>query len=238
MLRYIIVSLVIAMSGTVQAKPAIVKTFEAKNLKQLVVRNRTGGDIKIQAYDTPNIVGIVDNETKNQACTADFKQSENQLTVETTAGNARCKLNLKFKVPQQIALQLLTGAGDIEVKGTHGSLDLKVGSGDIIINATVTRLDSMTGSGDIQAQGLAGDAIIRTGSGSVELTYTTVPSVGSLNVRTGSGKVEIKLPKDSKILTNYLTGSGEMHSDISNSQDAQFKLDVRTGSGDLSIYRN
>lgn len=227
----------LTLSTSVFAAPMENKTFDAEALKQLIITNRTEGNISIQAYKTTRIVAYVGKTQKSNACLADFKQVGDTLTVDTTTGSARCKLNLKFKVPKQLALQLTAGAGNISVKGTNGSIQVNAGSGNTLINATVTQLESRIGSGYINASGLAGNAKVISGSGRVKLAYATVPNEGELTVQTGSGDVEIILPKDSKVVTNYLTATGETHSDISNAKDAQFKVNVRTGSGDLSMHR-
>jgi len=237
MQRYVILGLLSVLSLSAFAAPMENKTFDAEALKQLIITNRTDGNISIQAYKTTRIVAYVSKTQKSNACLADFKQVGDTLTVETTTGSARCKLNLKFKVPKQLALQLTAGAGNISVKGTNGSIQVNAGSGNTLINATVTQLESRIGSGYIDVRGLAGNAQVMSVSGRVELAYATVPEEGELTVHTGSGDVEIKLPKDSKVVTNYLTATGETHSDISNAQDAQFKVNVRTGSGDLSMHR-
>lgn len=129
-------------------------------------------------------------------------------------------------VPADVALNLHSGSGDVEVnnvgrflsaasgsgniraRGTHGPLDLESGSGDLQIDdANAGDVKARTGSGNIHINGFSGSFNAKTGSGDVE-AYGRLQGGGMIS--TGSGNVRLHLTPDSRFTLEGAVGSGDI----------------------------
>jgi DUF4097 and DUF4098 domain-containing protein YvlB len=144
-----------------------------------------------------------------------------------------------------------TGSGDCDLTGFKGdTVHCDVGSGDVTIrNVTAAHMDIDTGSGDVHV--LDGDLeefLADTGSGNVHLENRG-RRLTRVKADTGSGDVVLRLAPDASFEALADQGSGDMtvrykdaqpivrHKEIIGYRrgDARTKIDVDTGSGDLTI---
>jgi DUF4097 and DUF4098 domain-containing protein YvlB len=129
-------------------------------------------------------------------------------------------------VPADVALNLHSGSGDVEVDnvgrfvsaasgsgnvrvhGSHGPLDIESGSGDLTIDdASAGDVKTRTGSGNIHVNGFSGSFNAKTGSGDIEATGRLQ---GGGMITTGSGDVRLHLTPDSRFTVEAATGSGDI----------------------------
>lgn len=129
-------------------------------------------------------------------------------------------------VPADVALNLHSGSGDVEVnnvgrfisaasgsgnvriRGSHGPLDIESGSGDLTVDdAGAGDVKAKTGSGNIRVNGFSGNFNARTGSGDIEASGRLQ---GGGMISTGSGDVRLHLTPDSKFTLEGATGSGDI----------------------------
>jgi len=129
-------------------------------------------------------------------------------------------------VPADVALNLRSGSGDVEVnnvgrfvsagsgsgnvrvRGTHGPLDLESGSGDLQVDdAAAGDLKAKTGSGNIRINGFSGGLVARTGSGDIEASGRLQ---GGGTIAAGSGDVRLHITPDSHFTVEAATGSGDI----------------------------
>jgi len=129
-------------------------------------------------------------------------------------------------VPADVALNLHSGSGDVEVnnvgrfvsaasgsgnvriRGSHGPLDIESGSGDLQVDdAGAGDVKAKTGSGNIRVNGFSGNFNARTGSGDIEASGRLE---GGGMISTGSGDVRLHLTPDSKFTLEGATGSGDI----------------------------
>lgn len=156
-------------------------------------------------------------------------QSGNTVRVgEVSDHSLFNNLSIDYDVtaPADIALNLHSGSGDVEInnvgrflsatsgsgnvraRGTHGPLDLESGSGDIQIDdASAGDVKARTGSGNIHINGFNGTFTAKTGSGDIE-AFGRLQGGGM--VSTGSGDVRLHLTPDSKFTLEGATGSGDI----------------------------
>jgi putative adhesin len=144
-----------------------------------------------------------------------------------------------------------TGSGDCDLSEFSGDvLRCDVGSGDVTIRkATAHRLDIDTGSGDVHVtEGDVEEFLADTGSGDVRLEN---PGTRLVHVKAdaGSGNVVLRLAPDATFEALADQGSGDITMRYKDAQpivrhkevigyrrgDARTKIDVDTGSGDLTI---
>lgn len=101
-----------------------------------------------------------------------------------------------------------SGSGNVRVQGSHGPLDLESGSGDLQVDdASAGDVKAKTGSGNIHINGFSGEFNARTGSGDIE-AFGRLQGGGM--VATGSGDVRLHLTPDSRFTVEAATGSGDI----------------------------
>jgi len=144
-----------------------------------------------------------------------------------------------------------TGSGDCDLGDFKGdTLRCDVGSGNVTVrSATAKLVTADTGSGDVQVAG--GDIEefrADTGSGDVRLENHGA-RLARVKADTGSGDVTLRLAADAAFEALADQGSGDISMGYKDAQaivrhkevigyrrgDARIKIDVDTGSGDLTI---
>jgi hypothetical protein len=135
-------------------------------------------------------------------------------------------IDYEISVPADVALNLHSGSGDVDVNhvgrflsassgsgnvrahGIHGAADLQSGSGDLELEEDGPGdVKSKTGSGNIQVHGLNGAFAARTGSGDITADGHLQ---GASAIFTGSGGVKLRLTQDSHFTLEAATGSGDI----------------------------
>jgi hypothetical protein len=168
----------------------------------------------------------------------------------------RCGIDYVVRVPDDTAIELRGGSGDVVLGGSLGAIDVEVGSGDIEadglssadvvlrtgsgevdlgLDSRANQVDVRTGSGDMDVVLDAETAavVLRAGSGDIDIELPSAPD--SLDVETGSGDVSIDAPDPEQFRLDVDTGSGDQDVDVASSDTADQLIKVRTGSGDVEI---
>ena len=144
-----------------------------------------------------------------------------------------------------------TGGGDCDLTGFSGvSVHCGVGSGNVTVRKVkALRMDVDTGSGDVHVtEGDVEEFLADTGSGSVHLENQG-SRLARVKAGTGSGDVVLRLAPDASFEALADRGSGDLtvlykdaqpivrHKEVIGYRrgDARTKIDVDTGSGDLTI---
>ncbi len=131
-------------------------------------------------------------------------------------------------VPADVALNLHSGSGDVEVNNVGRFVSAGSGSGNVRVRGTHGPLDLESGSGDLQADdAAAGDVKAKTGSGNIRINGFS----GGLTARTGSGDIEAfgHLQGGGMIAA----GSGDVRLHLT--PDSHFTVEAATGSGDIRV---
>lgn len=164
-----------------------------------------------------------------------------------------CEVHMALQVPYDIALDLRTEAGDIEVERILGDVDASTGggevqlkqidgsvevdtdAGDVALEELTGLLDVRTADGEIYGSGL-NTSIARLQSGSGEIKLTFDQTVGELEAGTSSGEIELLVPSGSYRL-GLVTGSGDVRVDgVDHSDNAQDSITATTGAGDITVW--
>lgn len=199
------------------------------------------GDIVLVGTDNPKVKVSYKKKKWDEKCKIDFKQTKELLKVEVTTNKSwfstsGCEVDFSVELPRKMVLEIATGAGDASVKDVVGNLSFKTGSGDLSVDTgTVENINCKLGSGDVVLKGSFKVVDIRTGSGDLMASYSKVQKMSSLDVRTGSGDTMISVP--SKTITNvdFKSGVGQLSDKTKHGDQADLKINVRTGSGDLEV---
>lgn len=164
-----------------------------------------------------------------------------------------CDVSYVLRVPAGTRVLVRTGSGEVQASGT-GSVRADTGSGDVRLEDVTGGAEVRSGSGEVVAQRVDGEALVvrtgsgdlrvtgagtdrvtaRTGSGEVRLALRRPPE--QLRVDTGSGDVEVALPDGPDAYDVRVdTGSGERDVRVRTDPSGGRPLDLRTGSGDVTV---
>ena len=161
------------------------------------------------------------------------RQSGNEVHVGDVPAEQRrlynnISIDYDISAPRNVALNLHTGSGDLEIDNTGRFLKAETGSGSVRAHGIGGPADLHTGSGDIELQQRAqGEVRASSGSGSIRINGL----MGALNARTGSGDIEA----NGSILGPSVlrSGSGSIRAHVGH--DSHLNVDVTTGSGSISV---
>ncbi|MEZ4744341.1 MAG: DUF4097 family beta strand repeat-containing protein [Bdellovibrionota bacterium] len=234
------------------------KDFDINGLKTLELEN-DAGDIKISVTQDGKAHISATKVNFGENCTLKMQRSEDKLDIEVDKKglfkSGECKVHFEIKVPREIALDIKSGSGDLNIIGTKGEVEFFLGSGDAVIDAEIKELNGKSGSGSLKISGTIGEADIKLGSGSIDIdgltseaefktgsgnlkiTYKEAPVKGELDIKAGSGDATVYLPATSKISTSFISGSGRIYNELGDSSKAPFKISMKAGSGDLNIKK-
>ncbi|HEV8638866.1 MAG TPA: hypothetical protein VG370_32045 [Chloroflexota bacterium] len=155
-------------------------------------------------------------------------------------------------------LRISSGHGEIQIEETGGQVELKSGHGGVEVSRPRGLvLHSQTGMGGVRIDGgsLRG-LVVKTGKGEVAGTARLEP--GNYDVNTGMGNISLELPDGLAMRVDLQTGFGGIQSDLPLVQvgrsgpmgfggmrmvgsvgegDPQIELNLRTGKGNIALYR-
>lgn len=200
------------------------------------------GDITVVTKEGPNAEFIIKRTYK--ATDADYgekllqdivvtiKQEGSRIILEREEKhkikpgkifNGFVSIDVTVTIPPGVALDVLTGSGDLEVDDRTGAILVRSGSGDVSIGKAGRGLDVRTGSGDVHLRSAVGPVKVFCGSGD----FFASDIDGEVEATSGSGDISIeKLAGDASLST----GSGEIS--VASSTG---KASARSGSGDMDF---
>lgn len=236
------------------------RTFSAKDVSKILVKNQQGAvDVVAVSGDT---IRVKINKTKwADGCHFDSKIMGRGLNLisKSTGGffGPNCGADIKVEVPKTIRTKIKTGSGNISVLGLQDKVEFATGSGDVKIEGTgPAAIKGETGSGSIYAKSSSGKVEFETGSGDIEITdlaseteeveaevgsgdirisYREKPVRGKVEASSGSGDITVSVPKATKVRTNLKTGSGEVKQYVAHDDNAPFRVSMRAGSGNVTL---
>lgn len=148
-------------------------------------------------------------------------------------------------LPDDRHLDLRTGLGDVDVRGTEASVLVDVGVGDVVIRGADGGLSVRTGVGDLDIV-TPGHAELETSEGNVTLTQSG--AARDLRIATGLGSIEVVLASDADIDLEIetrgritvrtpsitLVGSGRF---ARRNGDASVRIELRSPRGDIDVVQ-
>jgi DUF4097 and DUF4098 domain-containing protein YvlB len=131
-----------------------------------------------------------------------------------------------------VLAQRRLGSGSINGSGASEPVQAETGSGDITVTDVEGAVSTRTGSGSVTGRGLGGGEIkVETGSGDISLELDTAAAVSA---HASSGAVDPSVPAG-RYRVRSTSGSGPEDVSVTDDPTASLLLDVRTGSGDITI---
>ncbi|MFT5680164.1 MAG: hypothetical protein ACI8RZ_001069 [Myxococcota bacterium] len=127
-----------------------------------------------------------------------------------------------------------TGSGDISMMQVYGDITAETGSGAVTIEDSIGDLDLSTGSGDVTVREAMTERLaLSTGSGQVDVDIRE--GLSDADVSTGSGDVTLMVPSGSYSMS-ISTGSGDVDlANVTETNQSDRRIEISTGSGDVEV---
>lgn len=240
--------------------------FKSQDILSLELINNVG-NVNIKGIESsPTAKAVVTIEKKSfdsRHCVLTVKQEGSKLISQVKNNSNElmsnlCVVNMNLELPKKIAVDIKSGSGNVDIKGTEGLVAFQLGSGDISIDGIVQELKGSAGSGNIEVSGVSGATdikagsgdvdlkfsgkintavTVKTGTGDIELNFNEAPLKSAVQVSTGTGDATVYLPKDAKVHSQMKTGLGSSLNELGNTQKSDLNLSLNSGVGDLKILK-
>jgi len=128
--------------------------------------------------------------------------------------------NVDITAPAGTDIQLKAGAGEIDINGINGQVNVNTGAGAINVNQST----------------LSGQSSLHTGVGAIKFNGSLDPT-GSYRMDTGVGSVDVTLPANAAF---DLTGDSNISNDFGSrtvGNASQPSLDLHSGLGKVSLHK-
>lgn len=215
----------------VSAQPDLYVSNGAGNIQ---VTPGGGGQIHVigHVHATWSAFGDINSRVQRIVDHPPITQDGNTIHIGETNDRGlfnNLSIDYEISVPANVALNLHSGSGDIEVNHVGRFLSASSGSGNVRAHGVHGPSDLESGSGDLELEDEApGDVKARTGSGNIHVHGLN----GGLNARTGSGDIEADGHLQGAGMIS--TGSGDVRLHLT--PDSRFTLEGSTGSGDIRVH--
>jgi hypothetical protein len=144
-----------------------------------------------------------------------------------------CEADISIQAPKTVALEITSGAGDVNISGMEGALKFALGAGNLTSNSSFKNIEGKSGAANIALANLTQSGSLEVGTGNVDLKFLENPH-GSFSVNEGVGKTSLHFPKDSKINASLESALGTVHSDFISNPNG-YNVTLKSGVGDLNI---
>jgi len=203
--------------------------LDASRLSELVI-DAGAGSLTIIGSDTTTITveaNITTDENKSYVLTLEKMGNKAKLIAsQDSFGNwygSSPYTDLTVTLPQNLALDIDDGSGDIRISRVNNSVSVDDGSGSMTISNINGALNIEDGSGSISFNDINGNINLDDGSGETTIENT----IGDINIEDGSGEVTV-LNTSGKVTID--DGSG----DITIKGAGGLKI-IEAGSGGLKV---
>lgn len=124
---------------------------------------------------------------------------------------------------------------EIRDSGFVGNENCKINFEIVIPTEIALRINH--GAGDIKVTGQFPDLNFNLGSGNTTIKYADAPKKGTVKINTGSGNATVYLPPNSVFMANLRAALGNLSNEVGQSERADFKISLHSGTGNLSIKK-
>jgi DUF4097 and DUF4098 domain-containing protein YvlB len=177
-----------------------------------------------------------------------YRLEGTELHIANKCGH-NCQVTYQIEAPAGVAVrgELTSGdvvltdtgatdvtltSGDVMVRGATGPVKIKATSGDITVVGAAAGVAVDATSGDVHAVNVSGPVVAKVTSGDATVKLDAPASV---TAQTASGDLFVSVPPGSYQLRTH-KGSGDLTiGDITNDAKSKNIIDVRVGSGDLTV---
>lgn len=159
-----------------------------------------------------------------------------ELVVDDGCGDRTdCEVNLIIEIDGTADVTITTSDGGVTVVNMNSTVAIAGTSSNIVLNGITGPLDIDLASGNLSGVNLVStDASFVTGEGDLDVTLTQ--AFDSLTVESGKGDVTAQVPDGGYVIAAS-TADGEVEINVDEDASASATITMRTGAGDVTIYR-
>jgi DUF4097 and DUF4098 domain-containing protein YvlB len=196
--------------GSLQ-RERVEERFEVGAAPDLEITNFAGA-ITIRAGEEGTISVVATKRASSRSrldrIDVDMRASGGGVTVVTRrrfdGGNAY--VELEIVVPANSSVRVDTGAGEVDVRGVRGQIDIHSGAGQVDVRDASGTVQVDLGAGRILYDGTPqGDCRFQTGVGEVVLRLPESPDV-RVDLGTGIGAVDVEFDVDGSVSPRSVKG--------------------------------
>lgn len=249
---------VLAFSGLLLAEDSPL-TFQTKGLKSVRL-STPSGNITLTHTAAEETTLTVTKIQWSENCSLQHSQTASNISASVevsksgTGDENTCQADLAIALPKVTQITATVGRGSIGIEGVKGSMTLKIGEGNIAVSQTeipqliadlghgnlniegnVLRSNIHVGQGDVKVVGALASGDVKIGNGTLDVNYTYRPAPGTLDIKTGRGNATLTMPRSTSLNANIFSGLGHIHSEIPNQITGNFRVNLRSGMGNLYI---
>ncbi len=219
-----------------------------QDVSQLSIDSHGAGAIDIVSGADNEITGRISCRDENYLQQVMVRQTRDNLRIDfpKTSWFRDQTVDIELAVPDDLAVEITTGSGDVNIAVPIRRSRITSGSGDVELD-DVAGLRCTTGSGDISVKSITDDPS-RVGSGSGNLVIGEVSA--ALQAKSASGDVEINQLSEAlrantasgDITVTATSGSAEIRTasgsvriGVADSLPAWLDLNSRSGSVDIEL---
>lgn len=220
----------LSQSNTLPATALPQRTFQVTGVPQVIVKD-FAGQVTLQA-DAHQEVSV--NALEHQGTTSktgdvqyNVTQKDNTIEVYVTRSSSSSESNESVDVtvalPAMSDIQVVLGAGSINVSGVSGLMNLQTAAGNIVF-----------AGGTIK-----GASSFQTDAGSITFAGT-LTARGNYTFTTYAGLITLTLPANSSFTLDATTSVGRITNDFSSSSVGNHptsQLHVHTSTGSIAIHK-
>ncbi|MFJ4593500.1 MULTISPECIES: DUF4097 family beta strand repeat-containing protein [unclassified Kitasatospora] len=142
-----------------------------------------------------------------------------------------CSVDYTVELPPGLPITGGTSAGGIKLTQV-GDVSVHTSSGDITLDDVAGPVDVRTNNGEIKGTSLKGDRVsAKTDNGGIKLTPGKAQNI---TAKTSNGEINVTMPTASYHVTAS-TDLGEKHIGVQNDPNGQYKLDLGTNIGEITV---
>ncbi|GIJ25713.1 hypothetical protein Vqi01_08750 [Micromonospora qiuiae] len=178
---------------------------------------------------------------------ATYEINDTELVLDTSCGHW-CSVSYEVITGTGVSVHGETGSGNVDLIRV-GPVEVKVGSGDVRVSNAAGPVRVRSGSGNIEVYDVAQPVVLHASSGDI----TASRLGGEVNAEASSGNVSVELDRPASARVHASSGdveltvpagayqvrskagSGQVELGVPHDPSARLVLDVRTGSGDITV---
>jgi hypothetical protein len=229
----------LALAQDCQHEKDLSFTVDADGIEQITL-NVGAGYLRINGDESATQIQVnaracANPEERLDGLNLEHRLRAGELQIDTDAdayvglkliGSNYARIDLDIIIPQNMAMSIEDGSGDIEIRNLAGNVSINDGSGEIELAGIAGDIDINDGSGDINVTDITGSVRVEDGSGSVSIRRVSgdvvIPDDGSGSLRIADVGGDVLIEND---------GSGSIR--VDNVEGDFIALD--TGSGSLNF---
>ena len=156
--------------------------------------------------------------------------SEGILYIEASCRAVQmvCRIDHELIVPEGAWIDVRTGSGHLDLKGSDADIVAITGEGDVSLSSVSGAMLLDTTSGNITLADVTGNLSLYSGSGDI---WGSGLALSTLDAQTGSGDIEAALDAKPDSI-NVVTGSGDVALQV---PQGAYAVDISTGAGDVDV---